>query len=101
MSVSGRCILQAITVSLLSRSIPEYFHAPTSHSSEDPWAEVSCRVDWIATVQIHGHTDGHDDQADAQRLHAFWSANVLPVSDGQDAEDQCASCNYLQKNKTR
>lgn len=84
-----------------SLKLPEYFHAPSRHSCEEPWAEVSCRVDWIATVQTHGHPDGHDDQADAQRLHAFWSANILPVSDSQDAQDQCGSCNYLENKSIR
>ncbi len=79
--------------------LPEYIHAPSGHSCEEAWAEVSCRVDWISTVQTHGHSDGHDDQTDAQRLHAFRSTDIPPVSDGQDAQDQCPGCNYL-KNKS-
>lgn len=74
---------------------PEHIHAPSSHRSEEPWAEVSCWVDWIATVQTHWHSDSHDDQADAQRLHALWSTNILLVSNGQDAQDQCSGCNHL------
>lgn len=79
-----------------SLKLPEYVHAPPGHSREEPWGKVSCRVDWVAAVQTHGHSDGQDDQADAQRLHAFWSADILLVSDGQDAQDQSASCNYLE-----
>lgn len=67
--------------------VPEYVHSPSSYSREEPWAEVSRRVDWIAAVQTHGHSDGHDDQANAERLHALWSADVL-VRDGQDAQDR-------------
>lgn len=78
-----------------SVKLPEYFHAPPGHGCEEPWAEVSRRVDWIATVQTHGHCDGHDDQADAQRLHAFWSTDIPSVSDGQDAQDERTGCNYL------
>lgn len=77
--------------------LPENFHAPSSQSCEETGAKVSSRVDWIATVQTHGHSNACDDQANAQRLHALWSANILPVSDSQDAYDQCSGCNYLKQ----
>lgn len=80
-----------------SERLPEHVQAPPSHSREEPRPQVSCRVDGVAAVQPHGHSDGHDDQADAQRLHAFWGADILLVSDGQDAEDECTSSNYLEK----
>ena len=83
-----------------SVKLPEYIHAPAGHSGEEARAEISRWVDRIATVQTHGHSDGHDDQADAQRLHALWSADIPPVSDGQDAQDQSSSGDYLE-NKTK
>lgn len=85
----------------LSVKLPEYVHPPPGHSCEEPWAKVSCRVDWIAAVQTHGHSDGQDDQADAQWLHALWSTDILPVSDGQDTQDQRGSCNYLENKSIR
>lgn len=81
--------------------LPEYFHAPAGHSCEEAWGEVSCGVDGIAAVQTHGHCDGHDDQADAQRLHAFWSADIPSVGDGQDAQDERTGCNYLRDKSIR
>lgn len=80
-------------------NLPEYVHPPASHGREEPRAEVSRRVYWIAAVQTHGHTDGHDDQANAQRLHPFWSTDIPLVSNGQDAQDQCCGRNYLRKHK--
>lgn len=74
---------------------PEHIHAPSSNSREEPRAKVSCWVYGIPTVQTHGHPNGQDDQTDAQRLHAFGGTDILSVSDGQDAEDQCSSCNNL------
>lgn len=79
--------------------LPEHLPAPASHSGEEPRAEISSRVYGIAAVQTHGDADGHDGQADAERLHAFWGADVLPVGDGQDAQDQRSSGNNLPKQK--
>ena len=86
-----------ISDSFLFVKLPEYIHAPPGYSCEQPWAEVSSWVDWIAAVKTHGHPNSHDDQADAQGLHAFWGTNIPPVSDGQDAQDQSSSCNHLKK----
>lgn len=80
-----------------SEGLPEHAHAPPSHSREEPRPQVSGRVDGVAAVQAHGHGDGHDDQADAQRLHTSGGADVLLVSDGQDAQDEGTSSNYLEK----
>lgn len=88
-------------VLVVKLTVPEHFHAPPGHRCEQPWPQVSCRVDGIAAVQAHGHADGHDDQADAQGLHAFGCADVPPVSDGQDAQDQSGSCNYLENKGSR
>lgn len=79
--------------------LPEHVHAPPSHSREEARPKVSGRVDGVAAVQAHGHSDGHDDQADAQRLHSFWGADILLVSDGQDAQDECTGSNYLEKHE--
>lgn len=76
---------------------PEDLHAPSGHGGEKAGAEVPRRVDWIAAVQTHGDGDGHDDQADAQGLHALRSANVPPVGDGQDAQDERAGADHLGK----
>lgn len=81
--------------------LPEHVHAPACHSCEEARAEVSSRVDGVSTVEPHGHADGQDDEADAQRLHAFRSADVLPVGDGQDAQDQSTGRNYLGNDKTK
>lgn len=77
--------------------LPEHLHAPSGHSGEEARSEVPRRVDGVAAVQTHGHGDGHDDQADAQWLHAFGSADVLPVSDGQDAQDEGAGADHLRE----
>lgn len=77
--------------------LPEHLHAPSGHSGEEARSQVPRRVDGVAAVQTHGHGDGHDDQADAQWLHAFGSANVLPVSDGQDAQDEGAGADHLRE----
>lgn len=79
--------------------LPEHLHAPAGHSGEEARSEVPGRVDGVAAVQTHGHSDGHDDQADAQWLHAFRSANVLLVGDGQDAQDEGTGANHLRASK--
>lgn len=76
---------------------PEDLHAPAGHGGEEAGAEVPRRVDGIAAIETHGDGDGHDDQADAQGLHAFRSANVSPVGDGQDAQDERAGADHLGK----
>lgn len=82
-------------VCLSSERLPEHVHAPPGHGCEEPRPQVSRRVDGVAAVETHGHGDGHDHQADAQRLHTFWGADVLPVSDGQDAQDERTGSNNL------
>lgn len=77
--------------------LPEHVHAPAGHGREEARPQVSSRVDGVAAVQAHGHSDGHDGQADAQRLHTFRGADVLLVSDGQDAQDERSSSNDLEK----
>lgn len=77
--------------------LPEHVHAPAGHGREEARPQVSSRVDGVAAVQAHGHCDGHDGQADAQRLHAFRGADVLLVSDGQDAQDERSRSNDLEK----
>lgn len=94
LSLEGRKPSQAGVLG--SEGLPEHVHAPPGHSCEEPRAEVSCRVDGVAAVEPHGHGDGHDGQADAQGLHTFWGADVLPVSDGQDAQDEHTGSNYLE-----
>ena len=74
---------------------PEHLEAPPSHGSEEPWPQVTGRVNGIAAVEAHGHADGEDGQADDQRLHAFRCSDVLLVGDCQDTQDQRRSTNHL------
>ena len=68
--------------------LPEDLHAPAGHGCEEARAQVAGRVHGVATVEPHGHGDGHDDEAYGQRLHALRGSDVPPVDDGQDAHHE-------------
>lgn len=86
---------------VLLHSLPEDLHPPASHGSEEAGPQVPGRVERVAAVQPHGDADGHDDQADGQRLHAFGGTDVPAIHDGQDAEDQHACPHHLWEEKVK
>lgn len=80
--------------------LPEHFHAPASHSSEESGPQVPGRVQWVSTVHTHGDTDGQDDQANCQGLHSLRSSYILAISYGQYAKHQHTCSNHLQQKST-
>lgn len=77
--------------------LPEDLHPPSCHSCEQSGSQVSGWVQGVATVQPHGHADGHDDQADGQRLDAFRSSDVSAVDDSKNAQNQHTCSHHLRE----
>lgn len=86
-----------MTTALISSAaqLPEDLHPPACHGGEQPGPQVSGGVKRVAAVQSHRNADGHDDQANGQRLHTFGSSNVSPIDDSQDTQDQHTCPHHL------
>lgn len=75
--------------------LPEDLHPPSCYSREQSRSQVSGRVQGVATVKSHRHTDGHDDQSDGQRLHTFRSSDVSTINDSEDTQNQHTCPHHL------
>ena len=77
----------------------KHSRAPTSHSGEDSWSQISGWVDGVTAVEPKSGANDEHNQTNHDRCHPLVGRIVILVYDGKDTADKESSAEQLKLRK--